>query len=161
MAHITLEYMILVPVLILQIFFFPYTATVIMDSWADSRVNLQLQEVTSHLGSSIQQLYYTMNHASIATGSLTLNLGIPLNIQDSNKIFDYYITLSNATTSDSAKILNLTLSFVNTDGAHSTLITLGENVAWQDNLTFRRDSVSFINASKIGDSIWLSFGGTP
>jgi hypothetical protein len=162
MAQVTLEYMILIPVLILQIFIFPFTASVIMDSWTSSRVNMQLQEVTSHLGSSIQQLYYTINHASIATGSLTLNMDAPLAIQDGNKIFYYNITIRNATSNNNyAKVLNLTLSFINAQGSASTLITLGENIAWQDNLTFRRETVSYINATKVNTAIWLSFGGTP
>lgn len=65
MAQISIEYMIMIPILILQIFLFPFAATAIMNGWTDSRMTIQLQEVSGHLGSSIQQLYYTMNHESI------------------------------------------------------------------------------------------------
>jgi hypothetical protein len=61
--------MIMIPVLILQIFLFPITASVIMNTWADSSMTLELQETAGHMGSSIQQLYYTMNHASVPNGT--------------------------------------------------------------------------------------------
>ncbi len=160
MAHVTVEYMIMIPVLILQIFIFPFTALAIMNTWADSRVNLQLQEVTSHLGSSIQQLYYTINHASIASGSLTIDLDIPQTIKDGSRSYPYTITLLDATPSgNDAHILNVTLSFTHAEGSASTLVTLGENVDWQNNFTVDRDAVSLINATKVGSTIVLSLEG--
>ncbi len=67
--------MIMVPILILQIFLFPIAATAIMNAWSDSRMTIELQEISGHLGSSIQQLYYTMNHASISSGSINCQSG--------------------------------------------------------------------------------------
>ncbi|HJW97500.1 MAG TPA: hypothetical protein VJ529_00095, partial [Candidatus Bathyarchaeia archaeon] len=63
MVHVTIEYMIMVPVLVLQIFLFPLTANWLMTTWVDSRRNLALQDVASHLSSTIQQLYLSLNHA--------------------------------------------------------------------------------------------------
>jgi len=84
MTHITIEYMIMVPVLILQIFLFPLTASWLMNIWADSRRTLALQEVASHLGSTIQQLYFSLNHETVSAGPpVTYSPGLPPFIEDS------------------------------------------------------------------------------
>lgn len=169
MAHVTIEYMIMVPVLILQIFVFPFAAQAIMDTWADQRINIQLQETTGHLASTIQQLYYTSNHASIPSGSLTIKLDIPTSINERKQNamggggeyleYHYNITLQEVpNSSGTAKIMKLTLSFVNADGSYSTIITLGDN-ANCPNLTVSRDSVSLIKATKNAGSIMISFAG--
>lgn len=156
MPNVTIEYMIMVPILIMQIFIFPLTATIIMNVWVDSRRTLELQETAGNLGSSIQQLYYTMNHASISSGSLTIKLDTPPLIEG----YSYMVTLRNATNSNtSLKIMNITLNLVGTSDEASTIVTLGENAAWQENSTFRSDLISLINATKTSGSIWLSFEG--
>ena len=52
MAHITIEYVIMVPILIMQIILFPITANWLMTVWVDSRRTLALKEATSNLGSA-------------------------------------------------------------------------------------------------------------
>jgi hypothetical protein len=168
LAQVTIEYMIMVPVLILQIFVFPFAAQAIMDTWADQRINIQLQETTGHLASTIQQLYYTSNHASIPSGSLTIKLDIPTTITEKKQNamgggeyveYHYNITLQEVpNSSGTAKIMKLTLSFVNADGSYSTIITLGDN-AHCTNFTVSRDSVSLIKATKTAGSIMISFAG--
>ena len=74
MPQIAIEYMIMVPVLILQIFIFPMTASVIMNTYVDSRLTIELQATAGHMGSSIQQLYYTIDHGSISDGSMKITL---------------------------------------------------------------------------------------
>ncbi len=158
MPSITIEYMIMVPVLILQIFLFPMTASVIMNTWADSSMTLELQETAGHMGSSIQQLYYTMNHASVPNGTMTITLDTPPLIEG----HAYTTTLSHATNLDtSIQIMNVTLKLIGTRDQTSTLVTLGQNVDWQENLAFNSTAHSLsIVAHKTSNSIWLSFGGT-
>ena len=158
MPSITLEYMIMIPVLILQIFIFPLTASVIMNTWADSSMTIELQETAGHMGSSIQQLYYTMNHASIPNGTMTITLDTPPLIQG----HAYKTTLIHATHLDtSSQIMNVTLKLIGTKDQTSTLVTLGQNVDWQENLTFNSTAHSLnLIAHKMSNSIWLSFGGT-
>ena len=158
MPSITLEYMIMIPVLILQIFIFPLTASVIMNTWADSSMTIELQETAGHMGSSVQQLYYTMNHASIPNGTMTITLDTPPLIQG----HAYKTTLSHATHLDtSSQIMNVTLKLIGTKDQTSTLVTLGQNVDWQENLTFNSTAHSLsLVAHKTLNSIWLSFGGT-
>ena len=161
MPQVTIEYMIMVPILILQIFLFPIAAATIMGAWSNSRMTLELQEVSGHLGSSMQQLYYTMNHASISSGSLTAKLTVPTTITDGNNGYNYMITLSNATNlNSSVKVMNLTLSLIGTSGKASTLVTLGQNAVW-NNSAFKSNNISLINATKSSGIISLSFqGGT-
>jgi hypothetical protein len=163
LGQVAIEYMIMIPVLILQIFLFPIVASAVMGGWTDSRMNLQLQDVAENLGSSIQQLYYSVNHATISNGSFTCKLNIPTYISDNQKNYNYTITLGNGTNpTGSAKIINLTLKIVGTNVATSRLVTLGDNIGWQSNLTTNRFLISTINITKTpSGSIWLSFiGGT-
>jgi hypothetical protein len=155
---ITLEYMIMVPVLIVQIFIFPLTASVIMNTWTDSRMTIELQGIAGHIGSSIQQLYYTMNHDSISNGSMSITLDIPPLIEG----YAYTTTLSRVEHLDTSyQIMNVTLKLLGTKDQTSTIVTLGQNVDWQENLSFLSGSQPIIlNADKISNSIRLSLGGS-
>ncbi len=62
----------------------------------------------------------------------------------------------------SYQIMNVTLKLLGTKDQTSTLVTLGQNVNWQENLAFNsgpHHSLSIV-ANKTANSIWLSFGGT-
>ena len=157
MPSVTIEYMIMIPVLILQIFLFPITAQVIMNTWTDSSMTLELQETAGHMGSSIQQLYYTMNHASVPNGTMSITLDIPPLIEG----HAYNTTLSHAKNLDTLiQVMNVTLTLLGTNDQTSTLVTLGQNVDWQENLTFNSTAHSLsIVAHKMSNSISLSFGG--
>ena len=158
MPSITLEYMIMIPVLIVQIFIFPLTASVIMNTWADSRMTIELQETAGHIGSSIQQLYYTMNHASMSNGTMSITLDTPPLIEG----YAYTTTLRHVEHLDTSyQIMNVTLKLLGTKDHTSTLVTLGQNVDWQENLSFLSGKQPIILiANKTSNSIWLSFGGT-
>lgn len=158
MAHITIEYMIMIPVLILQIFLFPIVADVIMDGYTESRRTLELQETAGHLGSTIQQLYYTINHASIVNGTVKLRLDIPTTIEQ----YPYTVTLQNVTSKDTPyAVMKITLSLIRVEGFSSTLVTLGDNIEWQDNLSFNSTSPNlYLSANKTAGNIFLTFGGT-
>lgn len=158
MPSITLEYMIMVPVLIAQIFIFPLTASVIMNTWVDSRMTIELQKTAGHLGSSIQQLYYSMNHGSMSNGIMTITLDTPPLIEGHS----YTTTLCHVTQPDTSyKIMNITLKLEGTKDQTSTIVTLGQNIDWQENLSFSStaNSLSLV-ATKTSNSIWLSLGGT-
>ncbi len=158
MPSIALEYMIMIPVLIAQIFIFPFTASVIMNTWMDSRMTLELQEIAGHLSSSIQQLYYTINHESMASGSMSITLDMPPLIEG----HDYTTTLSHVTQIDTTyKIMNVTLKLSDSKDQTSTIVTLGQNVDWQNNLSFisGKQPVTLV-ADKSSNSIWISLGGS-
>ena len=157
MAHTSIEYMIMVPVLILQIFLFPYVATAIMNTWENDRLDLQLENIAANLGSSVQQLYYTMNRELISSGSLTIQLYTPSRIVCSSGNYSYTIEVRNASAASGyAQIMNITVSLFEGERTASTIVTLGEDAAWDD-ASYISDNVSIVNATRTIDSIWLSF----
>ena len=113
MTHITIEYVIMVPMLILQIFLFPLTASWLMNIWVDSRRTLALQDAASHLGSTIQQLYFALNHETISAGTATYSPGLPPFIEDYNYIGN--ATLRKVSGSaNSSKVLSITVTLAKT-----------------------------------------------
>jgi hypothetical protein len=157
LAHITIEYMIMIPVLIMQIFLFPIVASAIMDTWGDSTMTIQLQTTAGHMGSSIQQLYYTMNHGSMSDGSMKITLDVPPIINGRA----YTTTLNHVTQLDTSyQIMNVTLKIIGTRVQTSTLVTLGQNANWQENLAFNSTSHNLsLIATKTPNSISITYGG--
>jgi hypothetical protein len=151
--------MIMIPLLILQIFIFPIVAVTVMNVWSNQRMTVELQEISGHLGSSLQQLYYSINHSSISSGSLTCKLDVPTVITDGGHGYNYMIILGNATNQGSSvNVMNLTLSLIGTSGTASTLITLGQNANWTSS-TLKSNNISQINANKTSGNIFLAFQG--
>jgi VCBS repeat-containing protein len=149
--------MIMIPVLIMQIFLFPYTAAVIMGTYEDTLVSMELQSTVGHISSSIQQLYYTINHGSFSYGSMQINLDVPQLIQGRS----YTTTLSHVTSTDtSSQLMNVTLKIVGGTEMASSLVTLGTNADWQENLAFNSAAPSLsLAANKTANSVWISIGG--
>jgi hypothetical protein len=149
----------MIPLLILQIFLFPFTASLIMSHWDTSRETLQLQEVASNLGSSIHQLYATLNHDTISTVTVTDTLKLP-------KFIDGYTYKVNGTlrtvldaAMNSAQILDLTITLDGKQVQTSTSVILGSNVNWNSSRFFVSNSNDAgIVAQKLSNStINLSF----
>jgi hypothetical protein len=163
MPHVTIEYVILLPVLIMQIFLFPIAAHWLMNIWVDSRRNLALQDAASHLGSTIQQLYFSLNHETISTGKVTYSTGLPPFIEN-----NYYVgtaTLKTALGSvlNSSKILQLTLVLAEVGTKVTTQVVLGPNVQWKDSTYMSNSTHACISAEKLSfpngtTTIRLEFG---
>ena len=138
MAHVTIEYVILVPLLISQIFLLPWAASVIMNGWVDSRRTLALQETASHLGSSIQQTYLSLNYTTIPAADVTSKLDVPPFIEG----YAYMATATLEPASGS-KVLELTLTFKGVQISSTAAVTLGQNGEWQTGYsTFMSNSTS-------------------
>jgi hypothetical protein len=157
--QVTVEYMIMIPVMILQIFLFPYVAVLIMDNWNDSRQTVELQETAAQLGSTIQQMYYTINRASVSSGSATMKIDIDIPHAIENQ--PYTVTLQNIADLDSSyHVMNITLRFVGSTVSTSNLVTLGDNVNWVDSLTFNSASDGLcLVATKTASTISLTLEG--
>jgi hypothetical protein len=158
LAHITIEYMIMIPVLIMMIFIFPFVATVIMGTWTQSITTMELQTTAGHMSSSIQQLCYTINYGSYINGTMKITLAVPTLIQGHT----YTTTLSHVTHTDSSfQLMNVTLKIVGGEAQASSLITLGSNINWQENLAFNSTAhLLSLGANKTANSVWLFFGGS-
>ena len=157
MPQVTIEYMIMIPVLILQIFLFPLTAAWIMNTWVDSRRTLALQETASHLGSTMQQVYFSLNHETISAGVVTNKLDVPPFIEGYS-----YEGTATLRTVDSDKILELNLRLVGVGIYAKTSVTMGQNVEWQNSTLFSNSTYAAITATKqwngTHSTIWMRFG---
>ncbi len=157
MAHITIEYVIMLPILILQIILFPLTASWLMNVWVDARRNLALEEVASHLGSTIQQVYFTLNHETIPDVNFTQKPDVPPFIEGYPYIGN--ATLKSVSGSSSTKILELTLRLKGTGISASTKVLLGQNVNWQESTFISNSTNACITAVKFSNgTIALRFG---
>jgi hypothetical protein len=159
MPHVTIEYVILMPVLILQIFLFPIFANWLMNTWVDSRRTLALQDVAGHLGSAVQQLYFSLNHDTIPTGTVTYSPRLPPFIESA-----YYMgnaTLSSSTNPGSnPAFLQLTVKLVGTSNSVTTTVILGSNVLWQQSIFVSNSTNACVSAQKFSNgTILLKFGG--
>lgn len=160
MSHITIEYVIMLPVLILQIFLFPVAANWLMNIWVDSRRTLALQDAASHLGGTVQQMYFSLNHETISAGILTQRSNVPLFIE--NYPYTGAATLSTVLDPalNSSKVLKITLKLGNTGTTVTTSVVLGQNVKWMESTFVSNSTNACINAEKFTNgTIRLSFGG--
>ncbi len=151
--------MILIPLLIMQIFLFPLTVGWIMDTWVDSRRSLALEESASQLGSSIQQIYFSLNHESISAGALTTKFATQPFIEG----YPYRGNASLRTILEpefnSSKILDVTLKVVGLEIATTTSITLGQNVEWKNSTLISNSTQACVTAEKFSNgTILLYFG---
>jgi hypothetical protein len=148
----------MVPVLILQIFLFPLTAGWLMDVWVNSRRSLALQETADHLGSSIQQLYFTLNHETIPVGTITQKANVPAFIETYPYTGNCSLKTVLSPPATSSKMLKLMLKMSTVGTTVSTSVILGPNVQWSGSI-FRSNSTNAgIRAEKLlNGTIRLSF----
>lgn len=158
MAQVTIGYLIMVPVLIIQIIVFPYVASLLMDISVESRRTIAIQEAANHLSSSMEQLYFSVNHDAITAGTVTYQLDLPLYIEN------YYYT-GNATLRaggddpNGSRILEIALKYVGVDVSTSVLATFGGNMQWQDS-SFQSNSISAcVTAEKQSNGTILMYFG--
>jgi hypothetical protein len=148
--------MIMIPLLILQIFLFPFTAGLMMNGWVDSRRTLALQEAGSNLGSAIQQLYSSLNHNTISTGVVNNALGMPMFIEE----YAYSGTgaLRSAVDPNAAQILVITLTLKGTNIVSTVSVTLGQNANWLSSNYISNSTNAGISGQKFANgTIQLSF----
>jgi len=157
-AHITIEYVIMVPILIMQIILFPITANWLMTVWVDSRRTLALKEATSNLGSAILQLYFSLNHTSIETGEVTYTPKLPPFIENYHYVGNATLRTVDASP-DSSKVLDLTLTLVPTSITTTTSVILGSNVVWQESVFVSNSTNAYVIANKTDEIVVLAFGG--
>ena len=158
-THITIEYMIMIPILIMQIFLFPLTASWLMNIWVDSRRNLALQDVASHLGSTIQQLYFSLNHESISAGTTTYSPDLPPFIENTHYIGNATLQTILDPELNSSKVLELTLTLATTRIKVATSVILGPNATWLESTFVSNSTHACVSAEKFPNgTICLYFG---
>jgi hypothetical protein len=153
MVNITIEYMILTPVLIMLIFLLPLVANATMSNYSNSRQVLGLQNVASHLGSTLQQVYFSLNHSSVSDGTVSFGTGIPPFIEG----YTYTVnTTSTTALSSGATIVNLSLKLSGSGVTTNTNVTLGPNVSWNNSYFWSNSAKATIVATKVSGEIQIS-----
>jgi hypothetical protein len=158
MVNITIEYVILLPVLVLQIFLFPLAVGWLMNIWVTSRQTLALQNTTSHMASVIEQLYFSINHPSISTGEATYSLGLPVSIE--SLIYTGTGNLQKVNQSaNSTKILTLAFALSSTTLTATSSVVLGPSASWKPSTFMSNSTHACVSADKlINGTIILWFG---
>lgn len=135
MAHITIEYVILLPILLLQVILFPVFVGWTMNIWVDSRRTLAVEEIAGYVGSTIQQLYLTLSCDNSDTGVRIKNeLSIPQYIEGSA----YYgsAVLEQGLSPEHSKVLHLTIKLEGSKVEVEYSVLLGLNAEWDETSVF-------------------------
>ena len=157
MPSISIEYVILIPLLFSQVIVFPFVASTMTSSWQDSQRDVALQEVANHLASTIQQLYLTVNRDEILAGNITQSSMLPVTVAS----YPYNVNASLSDPSDgSAKVLTVILTLDELGNMVTAATVLGSNVGDWDTPTLRSNSAhASIHVNKSEDNvISFSFG---
>jgi hypothetical protein len=154
MPHVSMEYAIMVPVLLLQVILIPMAAGWMMDVWVVRRRETALQDVASHMGTAIQQLYFSLNGEEIGAGTTTHFPKVPPFIES----IPYVITASNRKVENST-IIDLYLALMGTGTTVTSRVTLGPNVLWQQSTFLSNATSTSIDVEKFPNgTLSFSFG---
>jgi hypothetical protein len=142
MPHVTIEHVIMIPILLLQIFLFPVVANFLMNTWVNSRNTLVLQEALSNMGSTIQQMYFALDHnTTILSGTTTDQFGLPEYIDGHFYTANATLQPSSAATNPS-QVLHITARLATTNLEVTSQVLLGSNARWVSTTTFESNSTS-------------------
>jgi hypothetical protein len=153
---VTIEYVILIPLLFTQVIVFPLVASTMTSSWQNSQRDIELQDAADHLASTIQQLYLTVNRDEILAGDITQASTLPVTIDS----YPYSATGLLSDPSDgSAKVLTVTLTLDEVDNTANASAVLGDNVEWIDSTLRSNAADAHIKVEKADGTLTFSFGG--
>ena len=161
MVSVTIEYVILIPLLFTQVIIFPLVASTMTSHWQETQLAIELQDAADHIVGTIQQLYLSVNGDEILTGTVTQASPVPVTIAS----YPYTVAGQLSDPVDgSAKVFTVILTLDNDVATTvSASAVLGTNVQWFDS-SFRSTSIdASIIVQKLGDldhTINFSFGGT-
>jgi hypothetical protein len=154
MAHITIEYVIMIPILLLQVILIPVATGWMMDVWVDRRRETALQNVASHLGSTIQQLYFSLNREEIGAGTVTQASNVPPFIESIP-----YVVIASDRKVENSTIIDLYLALMGESISVTTRVTLGPNVMWRQSIFVSNSTSACIMVEKFSNgTLSFSFG---
>jgi hypothetical protein len=135
--NVTMEYVIMVPVLLMQVILVPMATVWMIDVWVDQRKETALQDVASHLGSTVQQLYLSLNREEAGAGIVTQASNVPPFIES----IPYVVDASDRRV-ENGTIIDLHLALIGTSINAFTRVTLGSNVLLGPQRTFVSNSTN-------------------
>jgi hypothetical protein len=154
--HVGIEYVILLPILVLQIILLPLSAGWIMSVWTNDRMKGEIQEAANQVSGTVTQLYLAMVSSNVLPTSLSRPVVQTLNFPTTIESHPYYAT---GPPSGSIKILNLQFTLQGTGITANSYTNFGSSVLWQSSKFFSNSSSACIKAWKYSNgTIKLSFG---
>ena len=157
MVSVTIEYVMLIPLLFTQMIVFPLVASTLTSNWQESQLTIEMQDAADHMASTIQQLYITVNRDEILEGTITHGSTVPISIGSN----PYSIECSLNDPGDGySKILTILLTLDNIGNAVTSSTVLGPNVNWISSV-FRSTSqnASVVVEKFSNGTLAFSFGG--
>lgn len=158
MPHVAIEAVIMAPLLVAQIILFPLIASTMTSYWANASRQIELQEVASQMGSTIQQLYLSLTRIEVSAGVITQVSTFPTEIAS----YPYRATGSLRTSLElnSSKILLLKLTLQDVGNTVTAQTPMGHNVLWnEESLFYSSSSNASIKVQKFANGTLLfSFG---
>jgi hypothetical protein len=115
----------------------PMATVWMIDVWVDQRKETALQDVASHLGSTIQQLYLSLNREEAGAGTVTQVSNVPPFIES----IPYVVDASDRRV-ENGTIIDLHLALIATSITAFTRVTLGSNVLLGPQRTFISNSTN-------------------
>ena len=158
MVSVTIEYVILIPLLFSTVIVFPFVANRITTENQEAQLRIELQGVADHMASTIQQLYLTVNGEEILTGTITQASPVPVTVGS----YPYNVEGSLYEPGDgSAKVFTAFLTLDDIAITVTASAVLGPNVLWTDS-TLRSTSVdaSIIVEKYSNGTLGFTFGGS-
>jgi hypothetical protein len=157
MPSVTIEYVILIPLLFTQVIVFPLVASTMTSSWQESQRDVALQDIANHVASTIQQLYLTINRDDILSGNMTQILSIPETV--ANYPYTATALLSTPSDPDVAKVLTVTLTLDELANTVSAEAVLGPDVQWVTSSLRSNSANRYLEIEKDDGTLTFSFGG--
>ena len=138
----------MLPVLIMQVVLLPLSTSWIMSNWSNSRMQVELQDAANYVGSTVEQLYLSLNRNDTLPGTMTKLFDVPTMIES-----HIYFATGSLRSASSTKILNLYFALQGTSVRANSSVTLGPNVAWQSS-TFKSNATNgFIRVVKASSGL--------
>ena len=126
------------PLLVIQIVLFPFIAGTMASYWENATVEVALQEAASQMGSTIEQLYLSLNRNEVSTGTITQTSTFPTEIASHPYTAKGSLLPSSEPNSGNILLLNLTLQDVGITIISRT--PLGSNALWDEESVFYSSS---------------------
>ena len=92
MPHVAIEATIMTPLLVVQIILFPFIASTMTSYWENATTEVALQEAASQMGSTIEQLYLSLNRMEVSTGTITQTSTFPADARINDYNFLHFKT---------------------------------------------------------------------
>lgn len=138
----------------MQVILIPVATGWMIDVWGLRRRENELRDIGGQLGTTIQQLYYSLNREEIVAGITTQTP----QVQSSIEFLPYNVTASSQKYENST-IIDLYLILGGTNTAVSTRVTLGPHVVWQESTFVSNSTDAHISVEKFPNgTLNFSFG---